>query len=137
MEQPYEGRQLSQPIAVSDLLNGRSVATIQPPYCLTEVEFERLKGSPPITATLATIVFSGVIGYAIGLGPKVAPMLEGKSPELAAGEVRTIVVGSVLSLVLYAVGFCWPNSKRKTMKKIASHFEAAPPSTHIIGGAKQ
>ena len=136
MEREFEGRQLNQPIIVTDLLNGMSVATIQPPYLLTEADFERLKGSPPITATLATIFFSGVVGYAIGLGPKIAPLLESKPSELTSGELRTIVAGTVISGLLYFIGYLWPSDKKKTMKKIAKHFDGAPPSTHIIGGAE-
>lgn len=136
MDRAFEGRQLSQPIAISDLLNGRSVATIQPPYLLTEADFERLKGSPPITAALATMVFSGVVGYAIGLGPKIAPMLELKPAELTSGELRTIIFGTVVSAILYVIGYVWPSGKKKTMKKIAKHFDGAPPSAHIVGGAE-
>jgi hypothetical protein len=136
MERAFEGRQLSQPITINDLLNGRSVATIQPPYLLTEADFERLKGAPPITAALATIVFSGVVGYAIGLGPKFAPMFELKPTELTSGEFTTIVAGTVISGFLYLIGCLWPNDKKKTMKKIAKHFDGAPPSAHIVGGAE-
>lgn len=136
MGRAYEGRQLSQPIAVTDLLNGKSVATMQPPYFLTEVEFERLKGSPPITAALATIVFSGVVGYAVSLGPKITPLFDSKPSELTSGELRTIVAGIVISAGLYAIGYLWPNDKKKTMRKIAKHFDSAPASTHIVGGVE-
>jgi hypothetical protein len=133
MDQAFDGKHLSQPIKVSGLLNGRSVATIQPAYLLTEVDFERLKGSPPITASLASLVFSGVVGYAIGLGPKIAPILESKPTELTSAELRTIVFGTVVSAILYVIGYAWPNSKKKTMKKIANHFDGAPASAHIVG----
>ncbi|WP_068857930.1 hypothetical protein [Perlucidibaca aquatica] len=134
MEQAYEGRQLSQPIVVTDLLNGRSVTTMQPPYLLTEADFLRLKGGQPITATLATIVFSGVVGYAVSLGPKIAPMFEDEKSQLSSGELSTIVVGTIASAAFYAIGFWWPNDKMKTMKKISKHFDSAPPSSHFVGG---
>lgn len=134
MERTYEGRQLSQPIAVTDLLNGRSVTTLQAPYLLTEADFLRLKGGPPITATLATIIFSGVIGYAVSLGPKIAPVFEGHDSQLASAEIRTMVAGMAIAAALYAVGFCWPNDKKKTMEKISKHFDGAPPSSHILEG---
>lgn len=134
MEHAYEGRQLSQPIAVTDLLNGHSVTTMQPPYLLTEADFLRLKGGPPVTAALATIVFSGAVGYAVSLGPKITPLFEGGKSQLTSGEISTMVAGAFFSVVLYAIGFYWPNDKKKTMKKIASHFDSAPPSSHIVGG---
>jgi hypothetical protein len=134
MEHAYEGGQLSQPIAVTDLLNGQSVTTMQPPYLLTEADFLRLKGSPPVTAALATIVFSGVVGYTFSLGPKIAPLFEGDKSQLTSGEIVTMVTGTVFSVLLYAIGLWWPNDKKKTMKKITSHFDSAPPSSHIVGG---
>ena len=134
MERAYEGRQLSQPIVVTDLLNGRSITTMQPPYLLTEADFLRLKGGPPVTAALATIVFSGVVGYAFSLGPKIAPLFDGKESQLTSSELSTMVIGAIASTVLYAIGLCWPNDKKKTMKKISRHFDSAPPSSHIVGG---
>lgn len=134
MESSYEGRQLSQPTVVTNLLNGQSVTTMQPPYLLTEADFLRLKGVPPVTAALATIVFSGVVGYGVSLGPKIAPVFDGRESELTSGELRTIVIGTIASAVLYAIGFWWPNDKKKTMKKISKHFDSAPPSSHIVGG---
>jgi hypothetical protein len=134
MKHVYEGRQLSQSIAINDLLNGRTVATMQPPYFLTEADFLRLKGSPPVTAALATIVFSGVVGYAVSLGPKITPLVEGGKSQLTTGEIYTMVAGVVVSIMIYIIGFCWPNDKKKTMNKIAIHFDSAPPSSHIVGG---
>lgn len=134
MKHAYEGRQLSQPIIVADLLNGRSVMTLQPPYLLTEADFLRLRGGPPVTAALATIVFSGVVGYAVSLGPNIAPLFDGGESQLTSGELSTMVVGAIASAALYAIGFCWPNDKKKTMKKISRHFVSAPPSSHIVGG---
>jgi hypothetical protein len=134
MEHAYEGRQLSQPIIVTDLLNGRSVTTMQPPYLLTEADFLRLKGGPPVTAALATILFSGVVGYAVSLGPKIAPLFDGAKSQLTSSEISTMVVGTLASVLFYAIGFWWPNDKKKTMKKISKHFDGAPPSSHIVGG---
>jgi hypothetical protein len=134
MAQAFEGRQLSQPITVTDLLNGRSVTTMQAPFLLTEADFLRLKGSPPVTSALATVVFSGVVGYAVSLGPKIAPIFEGGNSHLTSGEIRTMLAGTAVAAVLYAVGFWWPNDKKKTIKKISNHFDSAPPSSHIVGG---
>lgn len=134
MEHEYEGRQLNQPILVNDLLNGQSVKTLQTPYLLTEADFLRLKGSPPVTAAFATILFSGVVGYAVSLGPKIAPIFDGAKSELTSSEVSTMAVGTLASVLLYTIGFWWPNDKKKMMKKISEHFDSAPPSSHIVGG---
>ena len=134
MDHAYEGRQLSQPIVVYNLLNGQSVTTMQLPYFLTEADFVRLKGGKPVTATLATIVFSGVVGYAVSLGPKIAPLFDGGNSLLTSSESSTMMVGAIVSAILYGIGFWWPNDKKKTMKKISKHFDSAPPSSHIVGG---
>jgi hypothetical protein len=136
MDNQIVGREISNSISVTNLLNGRSVATIQQPYLLTEADYERLKGSQPITSAMATIVFSGVVGYAVGLGPKITPMFESKASELTSGEIKTIVGFTLIAVVLYVIGFAVPNGKKKTMKKIARHFDSAPASAHIVGGAE-
>lgn len=133
MGNAYVGKQLSQPVTVNDLFNGQSVTTMQQPYLLTEADFLRLKGSPPITATLATIVFSGTVGYALSLGPKITPMLGGGQSQLTSGEINTMIAGTILSFALYIIGFCLPNDKKNIMKKITRHFDNAPPSSHIVG----
>ncbi|MEO9041395.1 MAG: hypothetical protein ABI292_02740 [Rhodoferax sp.] len=96
--------------------------TVQTAFVLTEADFLRLKGSPPITATLATIVFSGVVGYAISLGPKILLLLKGGEPQFTAGEIYTVGAGVLAAALLYVIGYCWPSDKKKTMKKISEQF---------------
>ena len=67
MEPAYQNQQLNQSVVVRDLLSGNSIATMQAPFLLLEVDYVHLQGSPPPTATLATILFSAVVGYAISL----------------------------------------------------------------------
>lgn len=132
----YRGRQLSQPIVVADVMNGESIATLQPVFALNEADFLRLQGGPPTTATLATVIFSGVVGYAISLGPKLETMLSGGQSQLTSGEIKTIVIGVVASALLYGIGYFLPNDRKKVLSRIATHFEGAKPSTHIVGGAQ-
>ncbi|HHQ4778524.1 TPA: hypothetical protein ACSP0C_002251 [Aeromonas veronii] len=136
MVDEYKGKQIQQTIVVTDLLNGRTVTTMQQAYLLTEADFLRLKGSPPVTAAIATIIFSGVIGYIVSLGPKIAPIFNGGASELTSGEINTILVGITISIALYAVGFFCPNDKKKLMNKISKHFDDAKPSSHIVGEQK-
>lgn len=136
MVDEYKGKQIQQTIVVADLLNGRTVTTMQQAYLLTEADFLRLKGSPPVTAAIATIIFSGVIGYIVSLGPKIAHVFNGGASDLTSGEINTILVGTTISIVLYAVGFFCPNDKKKLMNKISKHFDDAKPSSHIVGEQK-
>lgn len=136
MATEYRGRQLSQPIVVADVLNGESIATLQSVFALTEADFLRLQGGPPITATLAAVIFSGVVGYAISLGPKLETMLSGGQAQLTSGETKTIAIGVVVSAVLYVIGYLLPNDRKKVLSRIASHFQKTRASTHIVGGAQ-
>ncbi|MBT1072656.1 hypothetical protein [Pelotalea chapellei] len=134
MEKTYVGRQLNDSVTVSDLLNGQSVATIQIPYLLTEADFLRIKGGQPITSASAAMLLSGVVGYAISLGPKISPVFGGGKLQLEAGESKTIIAGIIIAIVLYVIGFFCPNDKTRTLQKIEKHFDKAQPSSHIVGG---
>ena len=136
MATEYRGRQLSQPIVVADVLNGESIATLQSVFALTEADFLRLQGGPPATATLATVIFSGVVGYAISLGPKLETMLSGGQSQLTSGETKTIVIGIVIAGILYGIGYFLPNDRKNVLSRIAAHFQRAKASTHIFGGAQ-
>ena len=136
MATEYRGRQLNQPIVVADVLNGESIATLQPAFALNEADFLRLKGGPSTTATLATVIFSGVVGYAISLGPKLETVLSGGQSQLTSGETKTIAIGVVASAILYGVGYFLPNDRKKVLSRIAADFENAKTSTHIVRGAQ-
>lgn len=136
MEPAYQNQQLNQPVVVGDLLSGRSIATVQAPFLLSEVEYIHLQGSPPLTATLATNLFFAVVGYAISLGPKFIAVIRGEPSQLTGAEWSTLGVGVALAVALYAAGLALPNERRKTMKKIAEHFRNSPASHHLLKGRK-
>ena len=136
MATEYRGRQLSQPIVVADVLNGESIATLQSVFPLNEADFLRLQGGPPTTATLATAIFSGVVGYAISLGPKLETVLSGGQSQLTSGETKTIVIGIIASAILYGIGYFLPNDRKRVLSRIAAHFEKAKTTTHIVGGVQ-
>lgn len=136
MATEYRNRQISQPIVVANVMNGETIATLQSVYPLTEADFVRLRGGAPTTAALAAVIFSGVVGYAISLGPKFEPILSGGQHQLSGGETKTIFVGTCISVILYALGFFLPNERKSVMKNISNHFNTTKSSTHIIGGGK-
>lgn len=136
MAESHEDQAVQQPFVVSNLLNGQSVASLQAVFPLTEADFLRLKGSQPVTTAFATIIFSGVIGYAISLGPKLEPLASGGKFQLTTGETWTLILGVGISVLLYAIGFMCPNEKKRTMRLIENHFKRSKPSTHIVGGQR-
>jgi hypothetical protein len=136
MATELNNQRIDQPVVVADVMNGQTIAMLQAVYPLSEADFMRLKGGTPITAATAVMIFSGVVGYAIGLGPKLESLITGAQPLMSNGEIKTIAGWSAISLVIYAIGFFLPNERTSIMKKLSNHFNAAKASTHIIGGGK-
>lgn len=130
MRPNYEGQQLNQTINVTDLLNEQSITTMQKPFLLSEADFLRLKGKPPITASLSSMLFAGDIGYVISIASKF------KNKQLSAGEIWTVIIVLIIAILIYGVGFLFPNDQKRTIKKISKHFEDAPVSSHIVGTQK-
>lgn len=136
MATELNNQRIDQPVVVADVMNGQTIATLQPVYPLSEADFVRLKGGTPVTAAAAVMIFSGVVGYAIGLGPKLESLITGDLPLLSSGEIKTIGGWSAIALVIYGIGFLLPNERKSVMKNLSNHFKAAKSSTHIIGGGK-
>ncbi|AMK78161.1 MULTISPECIES: hypothetical protein [Methylomonas] len=136
MATEFSNQQIDQPIVIADVMNGQTIAMLQPVYPLTEADFVRLEGRPPITSAGAAMIFSGVVGYAIGLGPKLESIITGQEPILNNGEVKTIASWSAIALLFYLFGLFLPNQRTNIMKKLSSHFKATKSSTHVIGGGK-
>lgn len=136
MATELNNQQLDKPVVVADVMNGQTIAMLQAVYPLSEADFVRLKGGTPITADAAAMIFSGIVGYAIGLGPKLESLITGDQLFMSSDEIKTIVIWGAISLFIYLIGFCLPNERKSVMKKLAVHFKAAKSSTHIIGGGE-
>ena len=136
MATEYSNRQIDKPIVVVDVMNGQTIASLQPVFPLTKADFGCLKGGPPITYAVAVMVFSGVIGYAIGLGPKLESIVSGGQSQMSYAEFKTIAAWSGVALLIYFVGLCLPNERKSVMKKLSNYFKAAESSTSSIGGGK-
>ena len=136
MATEFNNQRIDKPIIVADVMNGQTIAMLQAVYPLSEADFVRLRGGTPITAAAAVMIFSGVVGYAIGLGPKLESLITGDQPLMSSGEIKTIAGWSAISLAIYLIGYCLPNERTSVMKKLSNHFKATKSSTHIIGGGK-
>lgn len=134
MATEVNNQQLDKPLVVADVMNGQTIAMLQTVYPLSEADFVRLRGGPPITAAGAVMIFSGVVGYTIALGPRLQTIITSDQPLFSNGEIQTILAWSALSLAVYLIGLCLPNERTSVMKKMSNHFKAAKSSTHIIGG---
>lgn len=133
MSRDYEGREIRQSVRIKGVLNGRSVASMQTPFMLTEADFMRLRGGPPITASISGVIVSAVVGYGIGLIPKLTPMLKGEEVQISDPEGYTVLGGLIIAIVIYLAGLAFPSDKGKVMKNIANHFVEEKPSIKILG----
>lgn len=125
-------QQLDKPFSVSGLMNGQTIAQLQSPYLLSEADFVRLKGRARPTETVAVMIFSAIVGYAISLGPKLLDLLKNDNPLFSTPELKHIAGWCILSLLIYFLGYALPNDRASVMKKLSDHFNTAKPSTHIV-----
>lgn len=132
MQKTYSNQRLNSSVVVGGLLSGQSIATIQQPFILSEVEYMHLRGNPPLTASWATNLLFAVIGYGVSLGPKFFALFRGQDSELSSAEWMTLLIGVIASGVLYLVGLALPNDRKKLMRRIADHFKNAPASHRVL-----
>ena len=116
------GREITETQLVPDLLTGTDIGTWQAEYLLREVEFERIKYGKPITFIWAVSIALTTFGFGLNL------LAKGYSDvaSISKGEWVALGVGIVLSVVLYIIGLCLPNNRKKVMKKIGKYFKEAP-----------
>ena len=133
MSRDYEGREIRQSVRIEGVFNGRSVASMQTPFMLTEADFMRLKGGPPITASISAGIVSAVFGFGISLIPKLTPMLRGGEIQVSNPEGYTVIGGLIAAALIYLVGLVFPSDKGRVMKNIAAHFVEEKPSIRILG----
>jgi len=121
-EKNIRDREITETQLVPDLLTGTDIGTWQAEYLLREVEFERIKNGKPITFILAVSIALTTFGFGLNL------LAKGYSnvANISKGEWVALAAGIVLSVVLYIIGLCLPNNRKKVMKKIEKHFKEAP-----------
>jgi hypothetical protein len=121
-EKNVHGKEITETQFVPDLFTGTDIGTWQAEYLLREVEFERIKYGKPITFNWAVSIFLTTFGFALFLLAKGYTDIA----SISQGEWIALVIGIVLSVVLYIIGLCLPNNRKKVMKKIEKHFKEAP-----------
>ena len=93
----------------------------------------RLRGGPPITASISAVIVSAVVGFGIGLIPKLTPMLKGGEVQISDPEGYTVLGGLIIAALIYLVGLAFPSDKGRVMKSIENHFVEEKPSIRILG----
>ncbi|MDF3081096.1 hypothetical protein [Burkholderia sola] len=104
----------------------------QEPYCLTEVEFDRIKGGQPVAITIfVNLLLTGAGAGLTLFGQAIASLVNGKTATLDLTAVWT----AVATLVVAAIGWFGvrliPGDYSRTMKAIRTHFKNTPITRHF------
>ncbi|WP_147311575.1 hypothetical protein [Cupriavidus taiwanensis] len=130
-----ENQTITQTVVTRDWESEVTIGSFQADFPLCEADYLRLLNGSPKLLGAATLVFSGTVGFALSVLPKLLPVLGGKDSDMTKWEWFTLFGGLVLSIGLWAVGrFCLPNDRKMVMNRIDQHFKGAPRSRHIMKG---
>jgi len=121
-EMNIQDREITETQIIPDLLTGTDIGTWQAEYLLREVEFERIKYGKPITFNWANSIALTSFGFGLNLLGKGYSDIT----NISKGEWIALVAGIAVSILLYVIGLCLPNNRKKVMDKIEKHFEDAP-----------
>ena len=112
-------------VAGENILSNVSVGTWQENYQLTQVDFERIKNDKPITYSWAMNSFMATVGFGLTLIPKLYLQFMDNKTNIQNGEWLTLVIGIVISLILYGIGSFMPNNYKCAINDIEKHFKNA------------
>ncbi len=122
LEKSIHDQVITETYVVNDILSGTDIGTWQAEYLLREVEFERIKHGTLLTFAWANGIALTTVGFGLNLIAKGYSAID----NVSRGEWVALVIGAVASILLYLIGLCLPNERKKVMKKIQKHFEDAP-----------
>lgn len=125
----FKNKVLNQTFEAMDILSNVSVGTWQEDYLLTELEFERIKSDKSITFLWAHRIFLSTIGFGIIIAAKGISTWVNVPERISIVEWAALGIGVVVSIFIYIVGYIvdyfLPNNRKRVMKNIERHFDAA------------
>lgn len=123
-----EHQEFTETQRIPNLKTGYDIGSWQKDYLLREVEFERIKHGKPITYFWSHNIALTTFGVSLSLLAKGYSDLS----LISKGEWGSLVLGAVISAILYGIGMYLPNNKKNTMEKIEKFFETATVHKKII-----
>ncbi|ALP62841.1 hypothetical protein AN416_09680 [Paraburkholderia caribensis] len=103
----------------------------QEPYCLQQVEYERIKRGQPAAASAAMNIFLTGIGAVVTVAAQEIVHLTGKASAVDPIALYSAIGTAVLSGIVWViVKFC-PSDYTTTMKAIGEHFKKSPVFRHF------
>jgi hypothetical protein len=136
MDRVYKDTVLTKTFVATDLLTDTAIGTWQEDYPLREVEFERIKNGKPVTFIWANSIFLTTLGFGLNLLAKGYSHFTDGTPPIHKGEWIALSSGLAVSVILYIIGLCLPNNRKKVMKTIEQHFKSAPTTRQAYRGPK-
>ena len=126
----YQNETIRETIYPPDLLSGMTVGTWQEDYPLREIEFHHIKNGKSITLSWANNVLLASIGFSLNLVAKGYSDIT----KILLGEWIAIFVGIAVAVVMYIIGYFFPNERKKAIKKIDEHFNTSPTRRSALKG---
>ena len=124
--------EIDQPVIVSGLLSGVSIGTWQEDYHLTGRDYEHLRNGKPITFNWANSILLTSVGIGLTLFGKYISQQTNPSVIIYKGEWIGFGIGVGISIILYLIGFCLPDDRKKLMKKLKVHFGNSPKMRQVM-----
>lgn len=125
---PQQQVQHQQPVQVSAASVGvqPTIYLSQEPYCLQQVEYERIKRGQPAAAAASMSIFLTGIGAVLTVIAQEIAHITGHAS--APDAVSTYVAAGTLLLsgIVWVIGKFLPNDYSSTMKSIGEHFKKSP-----------
>lgn len=134
MATEYEGQQFDDTLPLTGLMTGASVHILQPMYALSEVEYIHLMSGAGWPAIWALNLAVAVVGYALGLSPKVLPTWKGEAGAMQTSEWMPVAGGAVVVLLLLLLGLRFRPKRAAVIAKINSCFKAPSKTTLFVRG---
>lgn len=106
----------------------KSLVSYQEDFALCEADYLRIKNRNSKVFNASLTFFLTTAGYLISILAKLYDIyiVGNKSIDLKTWEITTVVLGFLVSLVLYIIGKFLPNDYRKVMNDIKTHFQNEP-----------
>ena len=128
----YSDQEIRDTITLPGSYSGSSIGTWQADYPFTAQDFEHIKHGRPPTATWASSIFLTSLGIGLNLLGKFISSHHDDAIVIYSGEWIALVIGLVLSLILFAIGCILPNPRKKLLNNIKKHFDNSPRRRQMV-----
>jgi hypothetical protein len=112
-------------IVYDDILTGTSIGTLQKPFLLCEADYLRLRQADTWLSRWSQNIFFSAIGFGLSISPKFLAQISGQKERVSQQEWWVFLGTLGLGFVMYLVNLALPSEKKKTLTRIANHFDSA------------